>query len=421
MRHLLLMVLALALCAGAVADTPVYLDEVPDYNWYHGCSPTSGGMVFGYWDRQTGYENLWDGTAPLYANDNDGNVEEIYQLISSDEHNSATYVKNECTHTNAPNSLGCFFHTDPNSGGSNTWNIATGMRRYAAWDDPGTGIDESYAFHSLPRYGYHPDFGSFNAGTFDFLDLVAEIDGGRPMLLDLSLKGAGHSVMSYGYWIDDSGDKWYAVRDTWQNGVGSAESGFGITATTYDGQEWWRWETCEEGESFGDAYFVSDAIYFAPDHDGLKQEDTDFGNSYDLAELIDSPMETVYASLGSTSDEDWYRIWLDQYDVLTAMTQDEEGYDQAVDTRIDLHYDPDLPELVYCDDFWGGSGGTYTSNLWWEAGTSGYYYLNVRYGGSGATGDYWLSTYRDIFPEPTTLAMLSLGAAVLIARCRRRR
>ncbi|MGC9316881.1 MAG: PEP-CTERM sorting domain-containing protein [Armatimonadota bacterium] len=420
MRNALLIVLGLALCAGAAADTPVYLTDVPDYNWYHGCSPTSGGMVFGYWDRQTGYENLWDGTAPLYANDNDGNVEEIYQLISSDEHNSADYVKNECTHTNAPNSLGCFFHTDPSNGSSNNWNIATGMRRYAQWDDPGTGIDECYAFHSWTHYARRPSWGALNAGTFDFGDLRKQVDNGQPMIMNLSLDGGGHSVAAYGYWIDDSGDKWYAVRDTWQNGVGSAESGFGITATTYDGQEWWRWEVCEEGDSFGDAYFVSDGIYFAPDHDGLKQEDTDFGNSYDLAELIDSPMETVYASLGSASDQDWYRIWLDQYDVLTAMTQDEEGYDQAVDTRIDL-YDPSLNGLVYSDDFWGGSNGTYTSNVWWEAGSSGYYYLNVSYGGTGDTGDYWLCTYRDIFPEPTTLAMLSLGAAVLIARCRRRR
>src|SRR5262249_45443900 len=35
------------------------LPGCPAYDWYHGCSPTSAGMLMGYWDLH-GYGNLFD-------------------------------------------------------------------------------------------------------------------------------------------------------------------------------------------------------------------------------------------------------------------------------------------------------------------------------------------------------------------------
>ena len=39
------------------------ISGVPQYSWYHGCSPTSGGMLFGYWDSHASgnWSNLVDG------------------------------------------------------------------------------------------------------------------------------------------------------------------------------------------------------------------------------------------------------------------------------------------------------------------------------------------------------------------------
>ena len=49
------LVLLLSLAAVAVADTQYWMSGVPDYYWYNGCSPTSGGTLVGYWDHQPGY------------------------------------------------------------------------------------------------------------------------------------------------------------------------------------------------------------------------------------------------------------------------------------------------------------------------------------------------------------------------------
>ncbi|NQU20322.1 MAG: SUMF1/EgtB/PvdO family nonheme iron enzyme [Candidatus Nealsonbacteria bacterium] len=50
-----------------VASVPkpstIVLDDVPEYEWRRGCSPTSATMLMGYWD-QNGYPNLWTGTPP---------------------------------------------------------------------------------------------------------------------------------------------------------------------------------------------------------------------------------------------------------------------------------------------------------------------------------------------------------------------
>ena len=40
-------------------DGPVLLENVPAYDWYHGCGPTAAASIIGYYDMQ-GYSNLFD-------------------------------------------------------------------------------------------------------------------------------------------------------------------------------------------------------------------------------------------------------------------------------------------------------------------------------------------------------------------------
>lgn len=258
------LVVLLMLAGEAAADTEYWLSGVPDYRWYYGCSPTSGGHLFGYWDNQSGYGNLYDGDAPMFAG---FGYQPIDEIISSTEHINSTYQDEECVHDNSPpsgdtgpNSLGCFMHTDPSDGNSSGWNIATGLRCYADYDDPNTAIDESYDFHSIVHYSPRPTWPDW--ASFTFWDFQREIDAGRPVLLDCSLVGGGHSVIGYGYWADGAENYWFAVRDTWQDGNSSGT--YGVVAQQDSGQEWWRWDLREAGDSFGNAYYVDHGILLHP-------------------------------------------------------------------------------------------------------------------------------------------------------------
>ena len=403
----------------AQADAPYWLSNVPDYRWYNGCSPTSGGMMFGYWDNQTGYGDLYaGGDAPMFAGSGYQSIDEI---ISSTEHNSATYVDNECTHDNTPpagdtgpNSIGCFMHTDAD-GGSSQWNIATGLRRYADYDDPDTETDESYDFHSLMHYTPRPTWPEYlNDAAFTFGDYRREIDAGRPVHLSCSLDAGGHSVVGYGYWIDDSDNYWYAARDTWQDG--NSDGVYGVTATMDSGQEWWLWDVAESGENFGEAYYVNNARYFIPNDDGPMEETTDYGDSFADAEPVEALVETIYADL-TADDWDYYRIWMDEGDRIVAMTQDNEGYGDAIDTYMRL-YDPYEDYIAYCDDFWSG---TYTSHFFYTADEAGWWRVAVHGYDSSVTGDYVLELLRQPIPEPATIALFALGLVGLGAKLRKRK
>jgi hypothetical protein len=152
---------------------------------------------------------------------------------------------------------------------------------------------------------------------------------------------------------------------------------------------------------------VASAAPFVPDEDGSVEEAVsgDIGNSFAEALEVNGASETIYGGL-SANDEDWYRIWLDEGEQFVAMTQDDEGYADTIDTLIAL-YDPDEQFVRYSDDTFGIPN---TSLLWWEADSPGWWSFSVQSGGVEGEGKYYLNTYyRTHNPEPGTILLLSLG------------
>lgn len=183
------------------------LEDVPAYNWYHGCAPTSAASVFGYWDIN-GYDNLFDaqGWAQVRWTNN------VKEQISSTAHNDKydPFPDNASLAEPADTSIADFMHTsegDLDFGGTYLNNISTGIREYSAY--------RGYVFSAYDRY-----FANFSSA-----DLKAEIDAGRPLLLmvDVSKDGVpDHSVPVLGY-KEEGGNFFYGMYDTWSEGIEANE------------------------------------------------------------------------------------------------------------------------------------------------------------------------------------------------------
>jgi len=168
--------------------TQTILSGVPVYYWWHGCSPTSGGMLVGYYDALPGYGNLIaDSTAADPA------------------------FPNNIIHTNdgVDNSIGDFMDTTWVAGGTSDPKIASGIEAYIEWDDPTTAINESLAATAWNEYTHDPEYMApgYVAGEFTWADYVAEIDAGYPMLLSWGTpNGSGHTTIGIGYDDNDTTD-----------------------------------------------------------------------------------------------------------------------------------------------------------------------------------------------------------------------
>lgn len=240
-HFLFITLVCLALVAGpgaALADSLV-LSGVPEYQWYHGCSPTSGGMLMGYW-AEHGYAGLLPGvTNPMVQS------QAVNNDISSAAHNA------QDTYQGHPaNCIADFMQTV--GGGTYGPDIASGLADWTTY----VGLSvQTAAYRNVSLYG----------GSFSYTAFKNEINASRPMLLNLvtTVTGegtVGHSVLAYGYQDNmfnltirtGSGHQiisvpGFAVMDTWENGVGpgrQAEWKNSSGATIYglrdsNGVEWW--------------------------------------------------------------------------------------------------------------------------------------------------------------------------------------
>jgi hypothetical protein len=210
--------------------------NAPDYDWWYGCSPTSAGMMMGYYDINgyagLTYDNLVPGgTAELTNYGNPGAL--ANQAIASDGHIVDFWV-GYGQFGNDPNpntarsfdSLADFMGTSQdsvgNSDGGTTFYFFTDGSPFTAadavdyglWDISGIyGITEYLAYTGYSydtAYNQYIDTLGLSYG-FTFDQYMAEIDAGRVAMIQVE----GHSMFGYGY---DETTNEVILHDTWSEG-----------------------------------------------------------------------------------------------------------------------------------------------------------------------------------------------------------
>ena len=235
------------------------LSNTPDYDWWYGCSPTSAGMMMGYYDINgyggLVYPNLVPGsTAELntypagtyIANDTIASSQHIadywvaYTNIGDDPCNGnlttchgggncladfmgtsqdMTWLFPACdgVTTNPVNSDGSSLVWTYTDGTTMTWEAMGGLTN-CYWETClmyGIGEYVQYAgYNHVTGSLYNRRIDEQATGTgFTYNDFKAEIDAGRPVMIQLE----GHSMFGYGYLSTNT----VYVYDTWSSGGGT--------------------------------------------------------------------------------------------------------------------------------------------------------------------------------------------------------
>ncbi len=196
------------------ADAAGTLIDVPPYVWYHGCGPTTAGMVLGFWNAH-GFNKLFPGSAASQS-------DTVNQVIASDGHyadyslplddlaHSATILPDKSEDPvgdeHADNSIADFMKTSQSKH----------LLRYG-WSSSRWIADafENYVHYKAPEYSVMVRFLTMEDGlTWDLFR--SELQAGRPVMLIVDTDGDGetdHAGTAIGY--DDSQGQTYAVYDTW--------------------------------------------------------------------------------------------------------------------------------------------------------------------------------------------------------------
>ncbi len=226
----LVCVVLLTLAVVPASGEEMVLKDVPGYLWYHGCSPTAGMMIMGYWDAY-GYSALipgsnswsWNQTAIEDAIASPGNGSRNllnpgtpgtghigdyayygWKIDSKDNiYPDMSEINPGGAHAN--NCLADFMGTSRSvdnlwHGATSADNIGSGMGDYASWR------------------GYSFTIGGDWSSMPTWADFTHEIRMGRPVMLDVDSSKGAHSVAAIGF-RDTNGYREYACRDTWSTGT----------------------------------------------------------------------------------------------------------------------------------------------------------------------------------------------------------
>ena len=219
----------------------------PSYGWWYGCTPTSAGMMVGYYDRNgyggKSYANLVPGgvaeTSTVYGDAARNAL--VKNVIASQGHVTDYYSgDNNCgfnayngsgddvpVPTHAHNSLADFMGTSQdsvgNTNGSTTLYYFLNGSKFYAKDAFNYGVQDSDGMYGIAEYLQYAGYGDnpststnyFTAhiyGTafpngFTFAEYQAEIDAGRVVMIQVE----GHSMFGYGYTDDGK----IIFDDTW--------------------------------------------------------------------------------------------------------------------------------------------------------------------------------------------------------------
>ncbi len=205
-----------------------------------GCTPNAAAVVLGWWDRDPSgkYENIFPGgrapgigphpfadSTPPFAPE--PFVAAFRSSITSDSHCACRCEGGDC---GAYNCLSDFIRTSK-------WLLGCGStlsENLRFLSDFVNNQGEDTAFHGV--YERWSDFGI----------LKAEIDAGRPVIVKLHIDyegehNLGHSIVAYGYYVDVNNDKWFAVRDGFEDGNSDAKMGQQGAVQMIGNEEFWKW------------------------------------------------------------------------------------------------------------------------------------------------------------------------------------
>lgn len=235
------------------------LTGVPAFDWSFGCSATSAAMIAGYYDR-TGYPNMYTGptNGGVMPLDNspwpdwiDSNGDTRHQCPLSATHNGLDgrtvrghvddywyyygqpgpdpYVTDGWPEHTAGDCTGDFMNTSKwfpayslNTDGGTTFYYYTNGAPTPCSDleaagppyayDGGCGLKRFYESRGYTVSGEYNQYiqgqGSNPALGFTYADYKAEIDAGRPVMINVT----GHTMVGLGY--DDTTNLMY-IHDTW--------------------------------------------------------------------------------------------------------------------------------------------------------------------------------------------------------------
>ena len=226
---------------------------VPAFDWVFGCSAVSGAMIAGYYDR-SGWPNIYtgptnggfmplnnsswptwsDGTStypscPLIASKNGvdgratrGSIEDYWVQYGS--YASDPYITNGWTQHTWGTAIGDYMKTSRSTyaspdGSTWFWNYTSASRLTCA-EMASNGLPDGTLgrklFYEARGYTvtdcYNQKTDNIVAKGFSFAQFKAEIDAGRPVMLNLY----GHTVVGIGY---NDATKLIYIHDTWDYGT----------------------------------------------------------------------------------------------------------------------------------------------------------------------------------------------------------
>ncbi|MGB2820299.1 MAG: C39 family peptidase [Phycisphaerae bacterium] len=456
-----------------------------NYDWWYGCSPTSAGMLMGYYDRKltwgglTYYNlapggmaetNSYGGGGGLDWN-NDPNPDLVCnKAIASSGHIADFWGADAPQPWHQFDSLSDFMGTSMdhygNGDGSTTWWYRTdGQKTYPSniitWGNVGnSGMYGMWDYADYRGYGSgnpNTDTNFFNQRTdnmsvngFTFAEYKAEIDAGRPVVVHVY----GHSMLGYGY--DDGIDRLY-VYDTWKpNGQ---NPGYFTWGGTYDDREL-RGVTCAKMTGGKPLmvlrrpprwWWVTHPMTFSLRWD-LRNPQWDPAPYMELAPEMPLPMK------GEDEGKQGGRFTAEMQG-LTYTDEDGGGWGVEGDGQsggsgiisidVDNVADPTMIKEVFLQfrmqiegdancgtglyapgditggemDLVGSDGDWGVYEVWWQIRPQPGYEQIILSLTAGPNGAVWIQNIDvgTYCPEPATVGLLALGALALLSRRRRRR
>ena len=270
-----------------LTESAVILSDVPSSEWTYGCTATSAGMLFGYYDR-TGYPNMYTGPTnggicPLtdlgqgipgnsrypisgscYIIATENGLDGISSNAHADdywisytsagpdpwegnwvEHNWELCIADflgtnqwKWDYSSYPGTDGT---KDHNTDGATTyWYTSDGSKLYDWYPGPAYGLPATSCCHGMKLFAesrgytvetnYNQLTDNQNSNGFTFTEFQAEINAGRPVLIHV----VGHTMVGIGY---DTVTNSIYIHDTWDNAVhsmtwGGSYAGMDLYAVT---------------------------------------------------------------------------------------------------------------------------------------------------------------------------------------------